>query len=40
MNQHLAITLIALLATVPVCAAEREVVKIDWGGFEQQVSAR
>jgi hypothetical protein len=35
-----AISLIALSSTDAVCAGERELIKTDWNGFRQQVSAR
>ncbi len=40
MNRCLAVSLIALFVTGPVEAAQRQVIKIGWSGFQQEVSAR
>jgi hypothetical protein len=39
-KQQVAVALAAIIFSEPVAAAKREVIKTDWNGFQQQVSAR
>src|SRR5262245_2159006 len=37
-NKYLAVALVALCAGEPVRAAEREIIRTDWGGFQREVT--